>query len=753
MAPGAPGKKPKVLAPRAGRRRGTAAREACLLEFGRICLRGVMRRLALITALAAALAPAARAEPKADLSADSTIALDEATGELVARPNARFVDTGVLLTADEIRFNQRTQVASASGHVVLTRIGDRLLADRLTYDRGTGAFTAQNLRAGRFPFHIEGVRAEGTRTEVLVHDAVITYGEPGRWQPVVRAKTVIYSPGHYLRLTGADLGIGNFLPIVPIARLGEDLAHETALWNMTVTGGYRHDLGPYLDAGFHIPVAPGASMGPDIGLYLFRGIMLGPIADYNVPEGNGTMEGSLRSGYIYDLGNRLTDIRNNPVPPSRSFLEWSHAEQITPDLSLNGDINWSSDSEVIRDYRSKEFVPVQEPDNYLELIYTREDYLGSVFARFQPDSFYAAQERLPEIRFDLLPTAIGGGVYVRFNSSLAHLEENPPDGGSHLESDRFDTFLGITRPFSYKGYVDVTPVVGGRFTQYWDTAGAAQPGGTGRVLGELGFDADLKLSATFDYSNPLWHIDGLRHLLTPTLSYRYIPDADKSADWIPPIDRSTFSNYLPIMELGDIRALDQLQAENVLRVGLNNTLQTRDKTYGSRDLLTFDLADDLHFQRAPGQTDFSDIHAELTATPARWLELRVEDAFSSSRAAQRAMDATITVREGEVWSAGFGVGYLSDQYGTFYLPGLGNNPIVGLDTFHLEGRVRLNEQYDAFARGDYDARDHLIVDQFYGISQKLSNTWIVDYMLVFSQGPNRQQSHFGLNVALNMVRF
>jgi len=711
-----------------------------------------MRRLAILAALAAVLAPMARAAPQADLSADSSITIDEATGELVARPNARYVDTGVLLTADEIRFNQRTQIASASGHVILTRIGDRLLADRLTYKRSDGSFTAQNLRAGRFPFHISGPSAEGNRTEVVVHDSVLVYGEPGPWQPVIKARTVFYSPGHYLRLAGANLGIGNYLPL-PISRLGEDLAHETTLWNMTVNGGYRHDLGPYLDLAFHTPVTAWASLGPDVGIYAYRGIMLGPIANYSVAEGGGTMEGSIRSGYIYDLGKRLTDIRDNPVPPNRAFLEWQHSEQITPDLTLIGELNYSSDSEVIRDFRSKEFVPVQEPDNYLEMVYTGSNYFGSVFTRFQPDSFYPVQERLPEIRFDLLPKAVGGGIYVRFDTSVARLEENPPDGGAHLESDRFDAFLGVSRPFSYKGYFDLTPVVGGRFTQYWDTVGAVNPGGAGRALGEVGFDADMKMSGTFDYENSLWHIDGLRHLLTPTLGYRYIPDADKSAQWIPPIDRSTFSNYLPIMELGDMRALDQLQAVNVLRVGLNNTLQTRDKTYGSRDLMTFNLADDFRFQRAPGQPDFSDIHAELTMTPAHWLELRVEDAVTSRSAAQRAMDTTIVVREGEVWSAGFGVGYLSDQYGSYSLPGLGAFPIAGLDTFHLEGRARLNEEYEAFARGDYDARDHIFVDQFYGISQKISNTWIVEYMLAFSQGPNKQQGHFGFNVALNMVRF
>ncbi|HMD61269.1 MAG TPA: LPS assembly protein LptD, partial [Opitutaceae bacterium] len=710
-----------------------------------------MRRIARLIALAAALAPALRAQPKADLSADSTISIDEATGDLMARPNARFVDTGLLLTADEIRFNQRTQVASASGHVVLTRIGDRLLADRLTYNRTNGTFTAQNLRAGRFPYYIEGPTAEGSPTEVVVHDATVTYREPGPWQPVIRARTLAYSPGHYLHLAGANLGIGDYLPL-PISRLGEDLAHQTSLWNMTIDGGYRHNLGPYLDAAFHIPFATGASAGPDFGIYAYRGLMVGPVANYNVTTADGTMSGYLKSGYIYDVGKRLTDILNDSVPPNRAYIEWRHNQQITPDLALNGEANWSSDSEVLRDFHAKEFVPVQEPDNFLEMVYTGADYLGSVFTRFQPDAFYPVQERLPEIRFDLLPTAIGGGIYARFESSIAHLDENPPDGGAHLRCERFDTFLGLTRPFSYKGILDVAPVVGGRFTEYWDTAGAAAAGGTSRALGEIGFDADLKMSATFDYVNPLWHIDGLRHLLTPTLSYRYIPNADKSSDWIPPIDRVTFSNYLPVMELGDMRALDQLQAQNALRFGLNNTLQTRDKTYGSTDLLTLNFADDVRFKRAPGQPDFSNIYAELTATPAHWLELRVEDTVSATRASQRAMDTTVTVREGEVWSAGFGVGYLSDKYGTYYVPGLGAYPIVGLDIFHAEVRARLNEQYEAFARGDYDARAHLFVDQFYGFTQKLSNTWVVEYTLGFSSGPNKGRGHFGFNASLNMTK-
>jgi LPS-assembly protein len=711
----------------------------------------VIRRLTLSLALAAVLSPTVLGAPQSDISADSTTE-DYATGDVIARGNARLADTDLLLTADEIRYNQKTQVATATGKVVLDRPGDRLLADVLVYFRGTGNFTAKNLRTGRFPYYISGPTAEGTRSQVIIHDATVIYREPGSWQPTIRARTLTYSPGHYLRVSGADVGIGKYRPI-PIYHIAEDLARKSSYGSVTVDGGYRHSLGPYIDTALHMPVSDGLSAGPDLGIYTFRGIMVGPVANYDITRGDDTMEGLLKSGYIYDLGTRNTDIENRPIGDNRAFIEWQHNQQVGANLTINGDINYWSDSEVIRDFHSKEFVPIQEPDNFVEADYSGSDYIGSVFTRFQPDQFFPVQQRLPELRFDLLPTAIGGGFYLRSNSGVVQLEEIPPDGGSFLKSDRFDTFLGLSRPFTYKGIFGFTPVVGGRFTDYWDTTGAAEPGGTSRTLYEVGFDADLKMSATFDYQNPLWHIDGLRHLITPILSYRYIPNADKDSAWIPPIDRSTFTNYLPMMDLGDMRAVDQLRARNVLRIGLNNTLQTRDATYGSRDLLSLNIDEDVKVKTTPGTKDFSDLHADLVATPARWLEVRLEDSVDPRTLVQQAVDTSVTVREGDIWSAKVGLGFLSDQYGTYAIPGLGIFPIVGTDVYHAEGRYRLNEVYEVFVRGDFDERSHIFVDQFYGISQKVSNIWIVGYALVFSNGPNKDDGHFGFNVTLDMVRF
>ncbi len=699
----------------------------------------------------AAVAAPARAAPPAELTGEST-SFDYASGDTIVRGHPQLRDGDLLLTADEIRLNAKTGRAVATGHVALTLHAERLLADRLIYLRNAGTFTAENIRAGKYPYYIQGRSAEGSRQEVAIHDATVTYREPAGWEPTIRAKTIIYAPGHYLRIGKARAGVGQTRP-VPVVQFNQDLSRPAGVSYVTFDGGHRSPLGYYADVGLNLPVANGVSVGPDIGVYTSQGVMLGPIANYDlVVGGDDAMEGTLRSGYIYDVGNRGLDILGNDIPKDRAYVEWWHHQTIGEDLTIDADVNWWSDSDIIRDFRAKEFLRVQEPDNAIETAYTGTNYFFSLFTRFQPNSYFPTQQRLPELRFDLMPTALGDGFYERFDASVAYLKEIPPVAGTTLAEHRLDSFYGLSRPFAYAGWLDFTPVAGARFTDYWGTTGASEPGGTARVLAEVGFDADLKSSATFNYENPLWKIDGLRHLLTPILSYRYIPDGDKAAVAIPPIDRSTFSTDLPILDLGDMRAIDQIQAVNVLRFGVNNTLQTRDPTYGSRDLVDFNVADDLRFQKTAGETRTSDLHADLTVKPVRWLEVGVSDVFASTSFAQKELNTNVTLRDADLASLTVGVGYLTDSYGTYTLPGIGNYPITGLDAYHVESRVRINEVYEAFARLDYDDRSHVFTNQYYGIRQRIANTWIVQYAVSVYGGPSREHG-VGFNVNVEIVRF
>ena len=711
------------------RRGGLLARAAPTL------LRAVTRRLFLaLCAPFLALLPLVQAADKSQMvfTSDQPTYFDGRTKEAVGIGNAQLTYGELLLTADEIRYNTVTKVAVARGHAILTQNARRLLAETITYRLMDGTYDVQDLRMGEFPLNITGASATGDKCAITLTEARATFHEPGPFVPTLRADRLIYSPGQRLQAEGASAGIGSVRPV--IFSLFQQNLQEPILSYVSLTAGYRASLGAYLETGLHLPVADGFKFGADLGIYTARGIMIGPAANYGSTSGDSSVQGIIRSGYIHDHGDRLTDVLGNSVPADRSYIEWEHMQQIGENLTLVGEFNYWRDSEILRDFRPKEFFSVQQPDSFLESVYTGNNYLASAFVRVQPNNYQSVQQRLPEVRFDVLPTAIGLGFHERLNASVAVLRDDPPTGGPTLISDRYDAFYSLSRAFAPQPWLSFTPVVGGRFT-YYDKATGGQSTYT-RTLGEAGFDLALRTSAVWDYKNEAWGIDGLRHLMTPRLVYRYIPEADKGQPYIPPIDRQTFTTYLPPLDLGDVRNIDQLHATNTARLELDNTLQTRDPIYGSRDLVVLNFADDFHLNRKAGDPDVSDLHAEFAFMPARWLQYDIYTTFAPQAFTLSEFNSGFTIHDGDQWSVRLSNNFLRHQ----------------LDDVFIEGRWRLNEAYEAIGRLQYDFHTERFNEQFYGVRQNLSNMWVVEYAVTLYDGP-RRESRFGFNVQVQALSF
>lgn len=268
-------------------------------------------------------------------------------------------DGVTLLTADEIRYNTRTDVAIATGHVTLTRGPQRLLADQLTYDRRATSFAAQSIRVGYYPFYVRGASAAGTLNEINVTDATVTYREPGPWQPTVQSTRILYAPSRNLRSENTRFGLGNAQPF-PLPRIQQNL-DEPLISYLTFTGGYRKALGAYVEGGLRIPLQEGVKIGGDVGLYTARGLMAGPSASYIGENEGRDLHGYFRSGFIRDHGDKLTDILGEPVPTNRGYIEWQHSQRLGENLTLAGQINAWRDSEVVRDFRPRAFFLCKRP--------------------------------------------------------------------------------------------------------------------------------------------------------------------------------------------------------------------------------------------------------------------------------------------------------------------------------------------------------------------------------------------------------
>jgi len=684
--------------------------------------------------LAVTLALGARAEQGQSPQISGSGKTTYENNEIIVRGDARVSDGRRLLLADEIHYNFQTETATAIGHVRFTRGPQRLLADSLIYRFANDSFTSSAVRVGSYPVYATGISANGSKDEVVVDHATVTFREPGPFVPALSAEKITFAPDKQLRAEGGHAGVGPVRPIM-LPKFEQQL-NEPLLPFIALSGGYRASLGVSMEMGLRLPVGSGLSLGGDFGIHTARGFMFGPAGNYVSSADPETLRGYFRSGFIRDHGAKMTDILGRPVPVNRGYIEWSHFQTLAPDLTLSAQLNYWKDSEILRDFRPRAFFAVQEPDTFVESVYTRPNYFVSLFARFRPNTFERVQERLPEVRFDLLPFAVGSGFYQQFNASAAVLREDPLLAGPKLGTDRIDAYYALTRPIVPHEWLAFTPIAGGRVTHYANTTGATAPGGYTRVLGEVGFDAELRSSATYDYKNELWKIDGLRHLLTPRLSYRYVPQADHGRPYIPLIDRDTFSTYLPPLGLGVTRNIDDLQALNTLRLGVDNTLQTRDATYGSRDLLVFNNAADFRFRRAVGDPDVSEIHTELAVMPVSWLSLGVYESFAPQSFTLRQFQSGLTVRDGEQWSFRLANHYLRRD----------------TSEFSLDGDFRLNEAYQATGRLYYDARQRRFVEQAYGIRQNLDNTWRIEYMVTLYEGRSRE-SNFGFNVRIEAIRF
>lgn len=661
-----------------------------------------------------------------ELRGDENI-YDQKTGEVLLRGNAQAIVGETEILADEIRYSMKQRVASAKGGVVLTTATQRLLAERLTYAVDTGIYSVDTLRVGQPPLFLSSKRAFGSPGRILLRDAIATWSEPGPWTPTLKAVEIDYESAGKGRFRAHDarVGLGDVLP-VKLPRFEYDLnspLHSSA----TLRGGYRGELGAFIGAGLRWPVSSGWRIGGDVDLYSARGILIGPGAAYSIDTRDGVrMTGRFSSGYINDVGDREKDVLGRPIPERRGYLTWEHMQRVNQSLSIDLALNYWKDSEVLRDFRRDQFVRVQTPDTTLEATYFLDNQAFTLLGRFQPNAFHSVQERLPELRWDLLPVQLPLGWFGRGSTSIAVLREDPPGNSPNgtLRSDRLDLYFGLNRNFSQREWLGMTPVLGGRLTHYRRTQDEADRDHYTRALGEVGLDTHIVASGVFDYKNERWGIDGLRHIVRPYASYRFVPEADKGRRYVPRIDRDVFLPHLADIGIADPLHIDDFKRMNVLRIGLENRLQTRDRDYGSRDLARFTLANDFRFSRELGERAVAPTSMELALSPLSWLEASVYQSIETRDLSWQQTGASLTLRDADVWTLRFSAHHLKSE----------------ISEYAAEYGRRLNETFTAYGRWRYDARRGRWYEQAYDLGHNLGNAWHLRYGVTLYDGPRRESS-------------
>jgi lipopolysaccharide assembly outer membrane protein LptD (OstA) len=627
-----------------------------------------------------------------------------------------------VLTADTVSVNEQTGDVNADGHVRIG-MGDQIwVGDHIRYNMKTHQMQSEQFRTGKPPIFAAGKELSGNTTNQTYHarHAFVTTDDVADPTFRVRSSHIKIVPGKYVEMWNAVLFMGD-VPTFYFPYYRRNLGPHAS--NLNFTAGYRSSYGGYLlntytwwlndvvDGKVHLDYRTkrGVGLGPDINLHFGQ-------------WGNATFKYYyLHDRDQYESTNGLPDYGPINENRQRVYFGW----QATPATNLNVKalVNYQSDAFVEHDFFEGDYLQNPQPNTFFELNKYSENWSLDALTTPEVNNFFDQVERLPDVRLtgfrqQILDTPVyydsesSAGYYKTFFAQTNGVTQQPA-----YSAARADTYHQLLLPWTFFDWLNVTPRVGERLTYYSSESG---PGGTNaeayRAVFNTGIGASFKASQLWTgATNSFLQVNGLRHVIQPSVNYVFVPDPSVAPAQLPQFDSASPSLLLLPIEFPDYNNIDSVDSQNVMRLGVRNTLQTmRD---GQLDnLVDWNLTIDwrlnpgstpnnLDEPYSPQQT-FSDLYSDFTFKPRSWILLQSKMRESVENGDLNFAFHQLTFTPNEHWSWGLGLWYLRNGF-----DGFNESADSITSTFYY----RLDDNW-GFRMGDYiDAADGRLQQQTYTV--------------------------------------
>jgi hypothetical protein len=246
-------------------------------------------------------------------------------------------------------------------------------------------------------------------------------------------------------------------------------------------------------------------------------------------------------------------------------------------------------------------------------------------------------------------------------------------------------------------------------------------------------------------------------VVKPYLQVRHNP-TDK--DYTPGMDSGLVyaqDTNLPNWDLATRRDAVFAQDQTLARIGVKNELHTKQKDYGSRQLLSWNLAGDYFFD-GPFDDDISFVYSEIAASPAPWLEVGMFQRFSVDHLKLWEWNSRVRITDADVWYIEYrnslaklnqGFGYL----GAPIFPKSGDLfPFLDVDQHSLEIGARINQNFRTRLLFRYDVVLKKFTEQHYSIYQKFGRSVELEYRLSLRENASREDD-WAFRIGLELVSF
>ncbi|MSU57984.1 MAG: LPS-assembly protein LptD [Pedosphaera sp.] len=653
---------------------------------------------------------------------DSWLEYEIATGIYTATNGVIVTYENVVLTAERVTLDSRSGEALAEGRVRIQREDQVWAGDSIRYNLHTHAMLAEQFRTGKAPVFAQGRALSGGSTNGVsaysAEQGYITTDDISEPATKLRADSITVIPNDRIIARHATLYLGG-VPVFYFPYYSRRFdAHAN---QFTFTPGYRSRFGPYLlntyswflsekiDGAFHTDyrVKRGVAAGTDLNTHLGR-----------------WGDAGFKYYYLHDDAP-LTDANGLNIPANRHRFAFNYDAMPWTNLNVKAQVNFESDALLLHDFFESEYRANPQPRTFVEVNKLWNNFSLDVFTQPRVNDFLETVESLPEVRLTSFRQQVGASpVFYESESSAGwyrhkFAQTNSISTGLDFEAARADTYHQIVLPRTYFGWLNVTPRAGGRFTYYSraDGPGAATDEQY-RTVFNTGAEVSFKASRLWPgATNRVLDVNGLRHIVQPSVNYVYVPKPSKQPGVLPQFSYESPSlRRLPI-EYPDYNAIDSVDSQNVLRLGLGNKLQTK-RDGQLEDLLRWDLYTDWRLHPHAGQATFADLWSDLLFRPRSWLTLEAQTRYDVEQKKLRSSFVNLTLQPNDVWSWTIGNWYLRDDLsGTPTSLGAGNNLITSSFFY------RLNENYSLRLRHHYEARESRLQEQFYTVYRDF-RSWV-----------------------------
>jgi LPS-assembly protein len=658
----------------------------------------------------------------------------------------RYADT--VLTADRVSVNRATQVVIAEGMVRIQH-GDQVwVGEHIRYNFKTRQMEAEQFRTGRAPVFAAGhdLHAEET-TQTRTHltnrlyaatNAFVTTDDISQPAVKVRAKYIKIIPGDKIVARHAVL-YAEGVPVFYFPYYTRNLGPHAN--NFNFVPGYRSFYGPFLLSSYNFFIGDVLDGNVHVDYRQKQGFGEGPNLNYHLGKWG---EGTLKYYYLYDQ-DPSAGGGNSSIPHERQRVDFSYLATPATNLTVKSRVRWQSDTNIVREFFEGEYFDNPQPNTFVELNKFWQNFSVNTYVEPRLNNFLDTIERLPDVRLTGQRQQLWGTpVYYESESSAGYYEHLFPETNSwtrnmNYEAARVDSYQKLLLPYTFFGWLNLTPRVGGRYTYYSTATG---PGATTDQVNRWVFDTGAEMSVKASrlwqgVENKFFEMDGLRHIIEPSINYAYVPTPNAyGTNVIPQFDYQLPSLRLLPITFPDYNSIDSIQSENVFRFGINNKLQTK------RDgqvvtFINWDVYTDWNLRPNTNQTTFSDLYSDFVIRPRSWLTLESLTRWEIGEGLWRMSLTTATWQPNNkfAWTVG-----------QFYVrPDLSSSPTAlgpGNNLFLSTIYYRLNENWGLRASHRFSMVDGKMQEQDYSFYRDM-RSWTAALTFRVLNNVNGQQD-FGV---------